>query len=45
MYDALNNKNPVIGVFIDFLKDFETVNYENILLKLEKYGITGVPLS
>ena len=34
-----------LGVFIDLLKAFNTVNYEILIAKLKNYGITGSNLN
>ena len=39
---ALYEREYVLGVFLDFSKAFETVNYDILLRKLYAYGIRGV---
>jgi hypothetical protein len=39
--NALNNKMMVGGIFCDLQKDFDCVNHNSLLRKLEFYGITG----
>ena len=38
---ALQNKENVIGVFLDFSKAFDTFNHNILLQKLYKYGVRG----
>ena len=41
--DAIDNNQYSCGVFLDFQKAFDTVNHRIRLLKLEYYGISGIP--
>ena len=39
--DALKNRKHVLGIFIDLSKAFDTIDHNNLLLKLDRYGIRG----
>ena len=38
---ALENGDFVIGIFLDFFKAFDTINYHILFAKLYHYGIRG----
>ena len=40
---AIDNKQISCGLFLDFSKAFDTVNYEIVLSKLYTYWIRGTP--
>ena len=40
----IENKNHVLGIFIDLSKAFDTINHDKLMYKLENYGIRGLPL-
>ena len=40
----LEKDQYTLGVFIDFSKDFDTVDHEILIAKLENYGIIGINL-
>ena len=42
--NEIQNRNHVIGIFIDLSKAFDTIDHDKMLIKLEHYGIRGKPL-
>ena len=44
MYDGIDSGNFVISVFLDFKKEFDTVDHKILLSKFDFYGIRGVSL-
>lgn len=43
IYDTLDKRQLVGGLFIDLKKAFDTVNHKLLIQKLECYGIRGIP--
>ena len=43
--EAMNNKEYTIGIFCDLQKAFDCVPKRTLILKLKKYGITGISLN
>ena len=41
---AIDEKEIVLGVFLDFSKAFDTINHKKLFSKLNHYGIRGVAL-
>ena len=41
IYEAMNNNEMTISIYIDAIKAFDTVNHEILLKKIEYFGIIG----
>jgi len=42
--DALDNRSCAMGIFINLVKAFDTVDHNILLQKLSHYGIRALPL-
>ena len=42
---SIQNKDYVIGIFLDLKKAFDTIAFDILLEKMERYGIRGIGLS
>lgn len=45
IYDAIDNHDSCIGIFLDVAKAFDSINHDILLSKLHHYGIRGLALS
>ena len=45
IYSALDDGNYVIGVYVDFKKEFDSLSHHILLQKLQHYGIRGLALN
>ena len=41
LHEAIDNKSHSLGIFIDFSRAFDTINYDLLLSKLNNYGVRG----
>ena len=41
MRTVLEQKDKRMALFLDFKKEFDTVNYDILIINLEKYGFRG----
>ena len=44
VHESLNRRETLVSVFLDFSKEFDTVNHTLLLQKLERMGIRGISL-
>ena len=44
VHDGVDNGKTVLGVFIDLAKAFDTLDFDVLLEKLERYGVGGTSL-
>ena len=42
IYSGLDSNSSVIGIFLDLMKAFDTVNHKRLVSKLEHYGVRGI---
>jgi hypothetical protein len=42
VYKTLDNKEVCVGLFLDLSKEFDMVNHNTLLQKLDTYGIRGI---
>ena len=43
LHESIDNKSHSLGIFIDFSRAFDPINYDLISFKLDMYGIRGNP--
>ncbi len=44
LHEELTSAKFAVGVFIDLKKAFDTIDHNNLLEKMERYGIRGLGL-